>query len=69
MKLLSLLVLPVLLLTGCYTTGGHSVVTKPAHPPHRIIVVQPEYYTPMYIHMRSDFWYVGKHHYHYRYRR
>jgi uncharacterized protein YceK len=68
MKLLSLLLLPLLLLSGCATTGGH-VVSRPEYPPTRVIVVQPEYYTPMYIHMRSDFWYVGKHHYHHRYRR
>lgn len=65
MKLLSLLALPVLLLTGCYTTGNQVVIARPVPPP-RVIIVQPEYYTPMYIHMRSDFWYVGKHHYHYR---
>lgn len=66
MKLLLLLALPVLLLTGCYTTGSRVIIARPAPPPTRVIVVQPEYYTPMYIHMRGNFWYVGKYHYHYR---
>lgn len=66
MKLLSLLVLPVLLLTGCYTTSSRVIVAHPVPPPHKVIIVQQEYYTPMYIHWRSDFWYVGKHPYHYK---
>ena len=71
MKLLLLLLLPLLLLTGCYTTGTHTV-SRPTPPSQKVIVVYPEYYPPMYIHRRSDFWFGYRYqhnHYHYRYRR
>jgi hypothetical protein len=65
-KLIGLLILAsALLLTGCATTGQVREI-PPAAP--RVVVVYPEYYTPMYIHWRFD---IGRgwHHYHHHHPR
>jgi hypothetical protein len=66
-KLIGLLILAsALLLTGCATTGQVREIPPPSTP--RVVVVYPEYYTPMYIHWRFD---IGRgwHHYHHHHPR
>ena len=72
-KLIGLLILAsTLLLTGCVTTGyvreTRPPVYRAAVSTPRVVVVYPEYYTPMYIHWRFD---IGRswHHYHHHHPR
>lgn len=71
MKILTgLLLTAALFLTGCATTGQVRKIQSP--PPPRVVVVYPEYYTPMYIHWRFDIgrgWHHYHHHHYPRYRR
>ena len=75
-KLIGLLILAsTLLLTGCVSTGYVREISPPVYRAYnspRVVVVYPEYYTPMYIHWRFDIgrsWHHYHHHHYPRYRR